>query len=51
MEKKEYAGLEMEVVRFDAEDVILTSGVSPCLQVGDNGETCSGVVCTLVEEL
>ena len=26
MEKKKYEGMELEVVEFDAEDVILTSG-------------------------
>ncbi len=29
MEKKEYSSLEMEIVRFDTEDVIVTSGDEP----------------------
>ncbi len=35
MEKKEYNGMELEIVRFDAEDVILTSGGVTCGVVDD----------------
>ena len=34
MEKKRYEELELEVVRFDAEDVVATSGSDDCNPYG-----------------
>ncbi len=44
MERKPYDGMEIEVVRFDAEDVILTSG-------DDSGPGCDNVQPTVCESV
>ena len=51
MEKKEYEQLEIDVVRFDAEDVITTSGGSITWErvhggCGMHEIDCPAVVCT-----